>query len=189
MAGVSYVLSSNLENLTLTGTADLNGTGSGDDNVITGNSGANILDGAAGDDTLIGGDGNDVLIGGDGEDALSGGAGADHFVFTNADVHLSGRAQTDSIFDLDFAAGDRIDLSAIDANIHMAGDQAFTFVNKFTRHEGQAVLSFKGGVTTLSLDVDGDGKAEFKISINGHLDGSEPILTGASPPEDGGWVL
>ena len=69
----SYALGTHLENLTLTGTADLTGTGNGLDNVITGNDGANVLDGAAGNDTLVGGAGNDRLEGGDGDDLLDGG--------------------------------------------------------------------------------------------------------------------
>ena len=61
-AGASYVLSANIENLTLTGASAINGTGNGDANIITGNSGANILDGGAGDDRLIGGAGDDVYL-------------------------------------------------------------------------------------------------------------------------------
>ena len=45
----------NVENLTLTGSANINGTGNGDANVLTGNSGNNTLDGQGGDDTLSGG--------------------------------------------------------------------------------------------------------------------------------------
>src|SRR6185295_16639066 len=56
------------ENLTLTGTAAINGTGNTLANVLTGNSAANTLTGAAGSDTLNGGQGNDVLNGGVGND-------------------------------------------------------------------------------------------------------------------------
>ena len=52
----------NVENLTLTGTANINGTGNADDNVLTGNSGDNTLDGNGGTDTLIGGAGNDIYV-------------------------------------------------------------------------------------------------------------------------------
>ena len=57
-----------IENLTLTGTADIDGTGNKLNNVLTGNSGANILDGADGQDTLDGKGGADILKGGNGND-------------------------------------------------------------------------------------------------------------------------
>ncbi|TXI44780.1 matrixin family metalloprotease [Methylophilus sp.] len=61
-ASISYTLSDHVENLTLTGTAAINGTGNDLNNVITGNAGNNILDGKGGTDTLIGGKGNDTYI-------------------------------------------------------------------------------------------------------------------------------
>src|SRR5262249_6952334 len=79
-----------VENLTLTGTAAVNGTGNGLANLITGNAAANILDGGAGADTLTTGAGNDTLIGGAGLDRLAGGAGKDFFVF-NAPLSAANR--------------------------------------------------------------------------------------------------
>ncbi|MFN7285077.1 MAG: LamG-like jellyroll fold domain-containing protein, partial [Dolichospermum sp.] len=67
-SGVTLTIATNLENLTLTGTAEINGTGNAGNNVITGNTGNNTLNGAAGNDTLNGGDGTDTLIGGTGND-------------------------------------------------------------------------------------------------------------------------
>ena len=68
-SSVTYTLSDNVENLTLTGTSDINGIGNALDNTITGNTGANILDGGIGNDILNGGAGADTLIGGLGDDA------------------------------------------------------------------------------------------------------------------------
>ncbi len=77
VASVRYTLDDNVENLSLTGTGALNGTGNGQANAISGNSGNNVLKGLDGDDRLFGGAGNDWLEGGNGNDRLDGGVGAD----------------------------------------------------------------------------------------------------------------
>src|SRR5690606_12556378 len=66
-----------VENLTLVGLNNINGTGNALDNVIIGNSGNNTLNGQGGADTLIGNAGEDILNGGAGNDVLEGGAGND----------------------------------------------------------------------------------------------------------------
>ncbi|HNL89096.1 MAG TPA: calcium-binding protein, partial [Nitrospira sp.] len=75
-SSVTWTLGANVENLTLTGTAAINGTG---------NTLANVLTGNAGNNALAGGDGNDTLSGGKGNDALNGGTGNDVFQFARGD--------------------------------------------------------------------------------------------------------
>lgn len=111
-SSVSFTLSNFVENLTLTGSNDINGTGNELDNLITGNNGKNTLNGLAGNDTLIGGNGVDILNGGAGNDQLSGGRGNDVLVGgADADRFLfdSGRAFRRSEFGQDtirdFVAG------------------------------------------------------------------------------------
>src|SRR6185295_16670419 len=61
-SSVSFTLGANVENLTLTGSGDVNGTGNASNNVIIGNSGNNLIDGGAGADTMSGGAGSDTFI-------------------------------------------------------------------------------------------------------------------------------
>jgi Ca2+-binding RTX toxin-like protein len=77
IASISYTLGEHLENLTLTGTEAINGTGNELNNVIVGNSAGNALTGLGGNDRLTGGDGNDILLGNEGNDTLNGSAGDD----------------------------------------------------------------------------------------------------------------
>jgi Ca2+-binding RTX toxin-like protein len=61
-SSVTYTLTTNVENLTLTGTAAINGTGNTLSNALTGNSANNTLSGGTGADTMIGGAGNDTYV-------------------------------------------------------------------------------------------------------------------------------
>ncbi len=210
-ASISYTLTANVENLTLTGSAT-NGDGNelanridgtSTDNVLYGRAGADVLNGMAGSDVLGGESGNDILdggadndilSGGAGQDRLTGGSGADVFFFYVGDIRRTGpgfglTADKDVILDLSFAAGDRIDLSFIDANAILDGDQAFTFVSNFTGLAGQATLKFISGKSVLQLDVDGDRKADLIVEINGNVTGTTTNLYTDAFDTDGGWVL
>lgn len=143
--------------------------GLGED-VLFGEEGVDVLSGDEGDDSLAGGDGNDVLHGGEGDDLLAGqagadtlfgGDGADVFLFRDISDSPADPTARDQIADLD--AGDRIDLSRIDAIVATADDDAFVFVGAQAFSGTAGELSFIG--TLLAGDIDGDGLADFAIEI------------------------
>lgn len=165
-------LAANVENLTLTGAGAINGTGNALDNVITGNGAANTLNGAAGNDTLIGGGANDTLIGGTGNDlitggggrdTMTGGAGADTFIFSA----LADLGNTSAGRDIitDFLSGqDKINLSGLDANSALAGDQAFTFIGA-ANFSAPGQLRYAQGV--LYGNINANLGSDFQIALTG----------------------
>jgi Ca2+-binding RTX toxin-like protein len=82
-ASASYVLSENIENLFLTGSASIDGSGNALDNYIAGNAGSNVLRGMGGNDTMVAGAGNDTLIGGTGDDTSSTTPAAETMAFSS----------------------------------------------------------------------------------------------------------
>ena len=80
---LTYTLTENVENLTLTGYEAINGTGNSQDNIITGDDQANQLNGNSGNDTLYGDRGNDTLIGWSGADTMLGESGDDSYFVEN----------------------------------------------------------------------------------------------------------
>jgi Ca2+-binding RTX toxin-like protein len=148
------------------GNDDLFGEGGND--TLEGGADNDRLSGGNGADSLSGGAGNDWLYGGAGQDTMAGGPGVDRFVFL--DITDSTNAAPDRIIDFNPGAGDLVDLSAIDADPVAAGDQAFAFVPAFTGDPGQATLSFDPvtNITTLRLDQNGDGAADFTLLLDGN---------------------
>jgi len=180
------------------GGTDLFRGGEGDD-FLSDVSGNNLLDGEAGDDTIKGGAGEDVLIGRDGNDALSGGAardrlsggdgadtltggesrdiliggnGADRFVYLDASDSTGVSTQRDLIQGFRGNTGDRIDLTAIDADPSTAADDAFTIVGAFTGAAGQLTYfaTSNGDIWLVRGDLDGDREADLEILVDAPLD-------------------
>jgi Ca2+-binding RTX toxin-like protein len=117
-------------------------------------------------DTLKGGAGNDLIYGGAGSDSMTGGAGADTYRYQSVTDSI---ANSTVDFISDFALGDIIDLTRIDANTQVEGNQAFTFIGSgaFTNQAGQLkVTNPFSNAWLVEADVDGDGNADFQILLN-----------------------
>lgn len=167
---ISLTLGANVENLTLSGSAAINGTGNELANLIIGNSASNVLSGGDGNDQLQGGGGADILIGGAARDVMIGGAGADTFRFAAGDFGGLAIWTCDLISDFSRTDGDRIDLSAVDANsANGTGNDAFAFIggSAFGKVAGQLRVEVISGLSIVQGDINGDGLADFWIRCNG----------------------
>ena len=139
------------------------------ENVI-GGPGADVIYGSRGANVIQGGDNTDAIYGLAGRDTLSGGNGADTFYFrslADSGTKASGR---DLITDFSRFVGDKIDLSAIDANAGAAGEGSFSVIgfDHFSHHRGELREIFTNGNTIISGDVNGDRKADFSIALKGY---------------------
>jgi Ca2+-binding RTX toxin-like protein len=174
-AAVSYLLGANLENLVLTGSNAINGTGNDAANTLTGNAGANRLSGLNGNDSLSGGAGNDTLIGGLGVDVLTGGSGNDMFVFDAVDSGTTAITR-DTI--RDFARGqDLIDFSSF-GSLSFIGTAAFTAL-------GQVRATSVNGATLVEVNLSGSNAADFSLTVQGTttLSANDFILAGGAPAQ------
>jgi len=167
LVSIENLVGSNFGDI-LTGDASANAlNGLGGNDTLNGGFGDDFLFGGFGNDTLNGGFGNDLLVGGFGRDVMSGGGGFDAFSFNFAGESVPGLLNRDVITDFrgnGILAGDVIDVSTIDANNLLFGNQAFTFIGAaaFTA-AGQ--LRYSGGV--LQGSTDADLSSEFEVALTG----------------------
>ena len=181
ITGSTTTLASQYQNLILTGTSGVSGTGNALGNTITGNSSANTLSGLAGNDTLIGGDGNDTLIGGTGVDLLTGGLGTDTFRFALADSLLGTAAAPGYDRITGFAIGtDRIDgPSAVTAanlaelgrvnSLDQAGISAVLSSTTFLANRA-ATFTWVDGTTTRTFLALNNGTAGYQSASDAIID-------------------
>ena len=168
-SSITWTLAANVEHLTLSGSAAINGTGNGDANVLTGNTGNNVLSGLDGNDTLsgglgndslLGGIGNDRLTGGNGNDTLTGGVGTDTFVFETA-PNLATNFDTvqDFTSGSDVLAFSRAVFTGFAATGAMSVDAFWSGAGVNTAHDATDRFIYNTTTGVLWYDRDGTGSA------------------------------
>ena len=190
----SYTLDANVENRAYPGTGSFIGTGNALTNVLTAGARAHYLDGGTGADrkiggagnaTPVGGDGNDtpydgagadalvgrvgddVLTGGRGADNLTGGVGADRFVFRLG--NLDGNQSTTDVFShFSRSEGDKIDLSAFDADPTTTKPDPLIFVGSsgVTKHAGELRVETIGNYPVVFGDLKDHGVVDFTLNLS-----------------------
>ena len=133
---------------------------------LTGDTSINVLFGNDGNDIISGAAGNDVLIGGAGKDTMIGGSEADVYKFNSLGDSGNTIALADVINGWD--ASDKIDFTAIDADINSAGDQAFAFAGNNPGTVNNSITWTEDGVNTnVSVDTNGAAGAEMMVVLTG----------------------
>jgi Ca2+-binding RTX toxin-like protein len=144
-SSATYVLSANVENLMLTGSAVINGTGNVLNNTINGNASAN------------------VLAGGLGKDTLTGGSGADKFLFNLVET----TANRDTITDFSVLDGDKIQFS----KSVFKGLGSLSFITPANLAIDGAALTaatrliYSNTTGVLPYDADGSGRAQAAVEV------------------------
>lgn len=166
MSAETFSLPANIENLVLTGSAAIDGTGNGGNNVLVGNTAANSLNGRSG---------NDGVVGGIGKDLLTGGAGSDLFIFQGVLDSATSSAGADVV--ADFVKGqDKIDLHSIDAfggtslndSFFWKGTAAFSSATQGeVRYQKFDLSGSANDYTMVWIDNDGDTAVEMAIRLTG----------------------
>jgi Ca2+-binding RTX toxin-like protein len=175
----------NVEHATLTGSSNLNITGSHDAaNILTGNAGNNMIIGNALNDTLIGNDGDDTLDGSGGKDIMIGGLGNDtYYVSTLGDqvTELSNQGTDTVIVGFSYTLGAHVENLSLTGNGDLKGT-GNVHNNTLLGTSGNNILLGGGGVDQLygglgddllngGTNVDslygGDGNDTYYVNLTG----------------------
>ena len=147
-SSISRTLSVNVENLNLSGAANIDGNGNTAANRINGNDGNNVLRGYEGADTLNGGAGNDILLGGTSSDSLNPGSDAVRDIIRFGAVTDSTGSQRDIITGLDLNNEDRLDFTVIPTSLATVntGTLSLAIINANLASAVNAALAVNGAV-------------------------------------------
>ena len=157
-SSVSFTLGSNVENLTLTGTANLSGMGNALANVLTGNAGDNVLQGGAGDDTLDGAQGTDT--------AVFGGNAADYSIAGNVDTAtVSGIDGTDTLTNIEMLQFD-------DQVVQVGSNNSAPVAAADTASTNEDTPLTIAAATLLANDTDTDGDTLTITAVSNAVNGS-----------------
>lgn len=139
--------------------------------IINGSATKDNMNGTYLNDSLNGAEGDDRITGGFGFDTLTGGKGADRFIYSNVKDAPVSRLGIETITDFSSKERDKIDLSKIDANDSLKGDQAFSkpvvganFSGLFKK---AGELFFDSTTSVLYGNVNADSAPDFAIKLNG----------------------
>lgn len=200
-SSVDFVLSNNVEKLSLTGSRDISGAGNALNNTLCGNAGANILRGLEGNDVLNGGSGSDTLYGGQGADSLRAGPqggqlfgeeGGDNYVYFSGDgeVLIEDTPQTgvqNGLAPNVLVFGDGIRLEDVRFE-ESAGDLLITFVGQPDDRVILRGYSSQRATRTNSVDIIrfADGREIASLgTADGSGDDTLDVLAGGAPTAGG----
>ncbi|WP_353931255.1 DUF4347 domain-containing protein [Okeanomitos corallinicola TIOX110] len=175
-SSITWTLANNVENLTLTGTSNIQGTGNNLDNIIIGNRGSNSLNGKAGADTMIGGLGNDKFyVDNIGDIIIENLNEGTDSVFTTESYTLA-----DNLENLTLQGTSAIDGTGNNLNNRITGNNA---ANVISGGVGNDNLNGKAGADTM---IGGLGNDKFYLDNSGDIiienlnEGTDSVLSTAT---------
>ena len=157
-SSVTITMDRYVENLILSGSANINATGNASDNIMSGNTGNNYMTGGTGNDTLYGGLGNDSLDGGIGNDVAAGGTGDDTYTINvTADVvtEFAGEGNDTVVTGATWTMSDNIE-NLVQNGASSISATGNALANTITGNGGQNLLQGLAGDDTIYGGAGGD---------------------------------